>query len=188
MSKDQKSPAASMVRAQAPKNFVNVSVELPMYSPETCEGLAAQGKLVDHIDMPDAKDDNGLPKAWSAIVLQATAPTIATTLDGEVVEIKIGDKFTIGMGKALEDLARLAENREFIFEVWLLAGEKRKIKGTPRTFVPWEISVNPVPEKRPTSAFSLRAYAGAPAALPAAGGSYANHAATPAAVPVENRV
>ncbi len=167
MSNEKNAKPAVSERPKPPAGFVQVSADLPMYSAESCGNLPAHGKLFDHVNMPDAKGDDGQPKQWSALVLKALTPTIGMMQDGAIVEIKAGDKFMIGMGKALLDLGKLAENREYIFEVWLMPGTKKKIQGTAKTFVPWEININPKPEKRPTGAFSLRSYTSAPvAALP----------------------
>ncbi len=158
MANEQKKTAtASPAKPQAPKGFAQVTFEAPSYSAETCEGQPAQGKLIDCIDMPDAKDDNGQPKAWSALVLIATAPTVGTKLDGTPVSIAVGDKFTIGMGKALEDLAKLAVHPTAVYEVWMMPGEKRKIANSAKTFVPWDIHVNPKADPRPAASFSLKA-------------------------------
>ncbi len=159
--------SAALAKPQPPAGFAHVSQDLPSYSAESCNGLPAHGTLVDHVDMPDAKDDDGRPKKWTSLVLIALSPTMGQTIDGEVVEIKTGDRFMIGMGKALEDLGKLAENRDYLFEVWLMPGTKRKVAGSAKTFVPWDIHINPKPTKRPATAFSLRSYTSAsPAALP----------------------
>ena len=152
MAKESK---VTSLRAQAPAGFVNVTAEHPQYKPEIANGLPAQGRLLSRVNMPAAMVDGKL-KPWAALIFEATIPVPATTRDGELVTVAVGEKFMVGECKALEGLAAF-DAPDVIYEVWMLAGEKRKIPGTAKTFVPWEVQINPITTKRLAPQLILRA-------------------------------
>lgn len=132
-------PVSSAPAHAAPEGFQSVNIECPFYKHDSNEGKALQGALLARVDMPDAKDDDGNPKPWAAYLFRATAETRAVTRDGEVVKINVGDLVAVGASKGLEVLDKAPAHPTKAIEFWMMPGAKRKIPGTPRTFVPWDI-------------------------------------------------
>ena len=168
MAKEEKSQAgisAPVGASKLPAGFKSIVMNEPAYNVDAT--TAAQGYLVEHVRMPDAKGEDGLFKAWHALRFVATAPVECSTRDGEVVIVPVGGRFYIGDSKALQrdDLIAAALHPEVVREVYVKCISKTKIQGTVKTFRNFEIALTDVNHSRSIPALANIAR---PLALPAA--------------------